>query len=106
MLMDGQRGTDLFLSLVVGPPFMSQSDDSGRFTFGDVPAGAYALRADGGSGGGIGAFDFTDTFTIDIDGTPRGDPSRPKRAREPGTIKVTVDNADVSDLRIVVTRSK
>jgi hypothetical protein len=81
---------------------MSQSDAGGRFTFGDVPAGAYTLRADAGSGGAFG-FGFTDTFGIDIDGTPRGDPSRPKPAREPGTIEVTVDNADVSDLRIVVT---
>jgi carboxypeptidase family protein len=103
MLMGGQRGIDLLLSLVVGPPLMSQSDAEGRFTLGDVPAGAYTLRADAGIGAGIGAFGFTDTFGIDVDGTPRGDPSRPKPAREPGTIEVTVDNADVSDLRIVVT---
>ena len=108
MLMGGRRGTDLLLSLVVGPSLMSQSDAGGRFTFGDVPAGAYTLRADAGSGGGIGAFGFgfTDTFGIDIDGTPRGDPSRPEPAREPGTIEVTVDNADVSDLRIVATGSQ
>jgi hypothetical protein len=105
MLMGGQRGTDLLLSLVVGPPLMSQSDAGGRFTLGDVPAGAYTLRADAGSGG-IGAFGFTDAFNIDSDGTPRGDPSQPKPAREPGTIEVTVDNADVSDLRIVVTGSQ
>ena len=105
MLMGGQRGTDLLLSLVVGSPLMSQSDAGGRFTFGDVPAGAYTVRADAGFGG-IGAFGFTDTFGIDIDGTPRGDPSRPKPAREPGTIEVTVDNADVGDLRIVVTGSQ
>ena len=105
MLMGGQRGTDLLLSLVVGPPLMSPSDAAGRFTFGDVPAGAYTVRADAG-GGGIGAFGFTDTFGIDIDGTPRGDPSRPKPAREPGTIEVTVENADVGDLRIVVAGSQ
>lgn len=102
MLMGGQRGTDLLLSLVVGPSLMSQSDAGGRFTFGDVPAGAHTLRADAG----FGAFGFTDAFGIDIDGTPRSDPSRPKPAREPGTIEVTVDNADVSDLRIVVTGSQ
>jgi hypothetical protein len=106
MLMGGQRGTDLLLSLVVGPSLMSQSDAGGRFTFGDVPAGAYTLRADAGFGGGIGAFAFRDTFGIDIDGTPRSDPGRPKPAREPATIEVTVDNADVSDLRIVVTGSQ
>ena len=108
MLMGGQSGTDFLLSLVAGQTLMSQSDAGGRFTFGDVPAGAYTLRADAGSGGGIGAFGFgfTDTFGIDIDGTPRGDPSRAKPAREPGTIEVTVDNADVSDLRIVVTGSQ
>ena len=106
MLMGGQHGTDLLLSLVAGPPLMSQSDAGGRFTFGDVPAGAYTLRADAGFGGGIGAFGFSDTFGIDSDGTPRGDPSRPKPAREPGTIEVTVENADVGDLRIVVTGSQ
>jgi carboxypeptidase family protein len=104
MLMGGQRGTDLLLSLVVGPPLMSQSDAGGRFTLGDVPAGAYTLRGDAGFG--VGAFGFTDTFGIDIDGTPRGDPTRPKPATVPGTIEVTVDNADVSDLRIVVTGSQ
>jgi hypothetical protein len=106
MLMGGQRGTDLLLSLVVGSVLMSQSDASGQFTLSDVPAGPYTLRADAGVGGGVGAFGVTDTFGIDIDGTPRRDPSRSKPAREPGTIEVTVDNADVSDLRIVVTGSQ
>ena len=105
MLMGGQRGTDLLLSLVVGSALMSQSDADGRFTLRNVPAGAFTLRADAGLGG-AGAFGFTDAFNIDSDGTPRGDPNRPKPAREPGTIEVTVDNADVSDFRIVVTGSQ
>jgi hypothetical protein len=105
LMMGGQHGTDLFFSLVVGPPLMSQCDAAGRFAFGDVPAGAYTLRVDTGFGG-IGAFGFTDTFGIGSDGTPRTDPSRPKPAREPGTIEVTVENADVGDLRIVVAGSK
>jgi hypothetical protein len=45
MLMGGQRETDLLLSLVVGPPLMSQSDAGGRFTFGAVAAGAYTPSA-------------------------------------------------------------
>jgi hypothetical protein len=107
MLMGGQGGTDVLLSLVIGlgPPLMSQSDAGGRFTFGAVPAGAYTLRTDAGLGG-IGAFGFTDTFGFDSDGTPRGDPTRPKPPREPGTIDVTVENSDVDDLRIVVAGSQ
>jgi Carboxypeptidase regulatory-like domain len=103
VLMGGHRGRDVFLSLVLGPSLMSQCDAGGRFTFGDVPAGAYTVRADAG---GIGAFGFTDTFGIDSDGTPRADPSQPKPAGEPGTIEVTVENADVGDLRIVVAESR
>jgi len=106
MLLDGQRGTDLFLSLIVGPPLMSQSDASGRFTFGGIPAGAYMVRAGGGSGIGAFAFGFSDTFGIGRDGTPRSDPNRPKPVPEPGTIEVTVENADISDLEIVVAGSR
>jgi carboxypeptidase family protein len=104
MLMGGQGGTDFFLSLVVGTPLMSQSDASGRFTFGGVPAGAYTMRAD--TGGGIGFFGVTDAFGIDSDGTPRVDPSQPKPPREPGTIEVSVENGDVDDVRVVVPGSR
>jgi hypothetical protein len=105
MLMDGSSGTDRFALLTLGPQDMSQSDDSGRFTFGSVPAGSYTVRADGGFGG-LGAFGFGDSFIIDGGGTPRTDPGSPRRAQEPGTIEVTVENANVSDLKIVVSRSR
>jgi protocatechuate 3,4-dioxygenase beta subunit len=102
MLMDAPHGTDSLLSLTMGPRGIIQSDASGRFTLGDVPAGSYTLRADdGGGAGGIGGF-FTASFGIDSGGTPRGDPNRPTPSLEPGTIEVTVDNANVSDLKIVV----
>lgn len=61
--------------------------------------------ADGGFGIGGFALGFTDTVGIGSDGTPRSDPNRPKPVREPGTIEVTVDNADISDLEIVVAGS-
>ena len=102
MLMGGRSGADFLLSMVAGPPLMSQSDAGGRFTFGDVPAGVYTVRADTG---GIASF-VTETFGIDRDGTPRTDPSQPQPAREPGTLEVSVDNADVGDLRIVVAGSR
>ncbi len=98
MLMTAPRGTDFLVSLAMGAPRMSQSDASGAFTFGDVAAGSYTLRAAGF--GGI--FAATDNFGIDIDGTPRADPIRPTPALEPGTLDVTIDTANVSDLRIVV----
>ena len=102
MLMGGRSGADFLLSMVAGPPLMSQSDAGGRFTFGEVPAGVYTVRADTG---GIASF-VTETFGIDRDGTPRTDPSQPQPAREPGTLEVSVDNADVGDLRIVVAGSR
>lgn len=107
MLMEGSHETGAaaaFLSLAMGPRGMSQSDADGRFSFGDVAPGSYTLRALGGFG--VGAFGVTDSFGIDSDGTPRGAPDRPKPAQEPGTLAVTVENANVSDLKIVVTRSR
>jgi protocatechuate 3,4-dioxygenase beta subunit len=103
MLMDG-RGTDSLFSLAIGPRGMSPSDASGRFTFADVPAGSYTLGADHGPGGGF--FAFNDNFIIDGSGTPRAGPSRPRPARAPGTIEVTVENANVADLKIIVPGSQ
>jgi hypothetical protein len=101
MLKDGPGGTDAILSLAMGPRGMSPSDAAGRFAFEDVPAGSYTLRASYGSGSG-GFFFVGDDFIIDGDGTPRAGPSRPRPAPEPGTIEVTIENANVSDLKIVV----
>jgi hypothetical protein len=103
MLMDGPRGTDALLSLTVGPRGMSESDAAGRFAFGDVPAGSYTLRAFDGPGGFFG---ITEDFIIDGGGTPRAGPGRPISAPEPGTIEVTVENANVSGLKIVVAGSQ
>jgi len=105
MLMDGPSGTNTLLSLVLGPPLMTQSDASGRFTFGDVPAGSYTLRVDNGPGG-LGVFGVSDTFGIDGDGTPRAAPGRAKPAPEPGTLEVTVENENVGDLKIIVRGSQ
>jgi carboxypeptidase family protein len=102
ILMDGRRDTDSLLSLSMEPRGMSQSDASGRFAFGDVPAGSYSLRA----GGGVGFFGISADFVIGSDGTPRAGPSRPRSAPEPGTIEVTIENASVSGLKIVVPRSQ
>src|SRR5439155_4244089 len=102
MLISGRRGTDSLVSLTMGPPGMIQSDASGRFTFGDVPAGSYTLRADGGGGGFFG---ISDDFIIDGGGTPRAGPSRPRRAVTPGTpgmIEVIVKNAHITDRKLVV----
>ena len=103
MLMSGRTGTDSLFFLSMGPPGMSQSDASGRFSFGEVPAGSYTLRA---SGDGGGFFGISDDFIIDGGGTPRAVPNRPRRAPEPGTIEVTIDDSNVSDLTIVVPRSQ
>ena len=107
MLMSGRRGTDSLLALTMGPG-MSQSDANGRFTFGDVSAGSYTLRADRN----LGFFGVTDDFVIDGGGTPRAAPSRPRLAPTqgtagmPATINVTVTNANISDLKLVVPRSQ
>lgn len=96
MLMDGP-GDSLF-SLATGPRGMSQSDAGGRFSFGEVPAGSYTLQA---SGGGGGFFGISGDFIIDSSGTPRAGPSRP-RPPVPGTIEVSVRNANVTDLKLVM----
>jgi protocatechuate 3,4-dioxygenase beta subunit len=102
MLMRGRRGTNSLLALSMGPEAMSPSDASGRFTFGGVPAGSYTVRA---SGGGGGFFATSDDFIIDGSGTPREGPPRRAPAPEPGTIDVTIENANVSDLKLVVSGS-
>jgi hypothetical protein len=103
MLMGGDgRGPDPLRFLIMGSPGMSQSDASGRFTFGDVPAGSYTLRAGQGA---AGIFARSEDFVIDGDGTPRAGPIGPEPAPQPGTIEVTVENANVSDLKIVVPAS-
>ena len=79
MLMDGPSGANPLLSLVLGPPLMTQSDASGRFTFGDVRAGSYTLRVVNGPGG-LGAFGASDTFGIDSERNTESGPG----AREAG----------------------
>jgi hypothetical protein len=77
---------------------MSPTDADGRFSIGEVPAGSYTLRAD--TAGGF--FGVTEDFIIDGEGTPRAGRSRPKPDQPPGTIELLVENANISDLRIVV----
>jgi hypothetical protein len=55
--------------------------------------------------GGGGLFEISD-FVSDGGGTPRTAPSRLGLAPAPGMIEVTVENADVSDLKIVVAGSQ
>lgn len=104
MLIGGDsRGSDPLRFVGMGSPSMIQSDGSGRFTFGDVPAGSYTLRA------GLeaaGTFATSESFVIDADGTPRAGETGPEPALPPGTIEVTVENANVSDLKIVVPASQ
>jgi hypothetical protein len=104
MLMGGDpRGSDPLRFVGMGSPSMIQSDGSGRFTFGDVPAGSYTLRA-GLEAAGV--FATRESFVIDADGTPRAGETDPGPALPPGTIEVTVENANVSDLKIVVPASQ
>jgi protocatechuate 3,4-dioxygenase beta subunit len=97
MLMDGRRGIDSLLALNFGPRGMSPTDSGGRFIIGDVPSGSYTLRAE--TAGGF--FGITDDFIIDGEGTPRG-LGGPKRDQPPGIIEVLVENANITNLRIVV----
>jgi hypothetical protein len=107
MLMGGDgRGTDALRFLSMGSPGMSESDASGQFVFGDVPAGSYTLRAGPGAGGGVGSFTTSEDVVIDAGGTPRAGPAGPKPAPPPGTIEVIVENANVSGLKIVVPSSQ
>jgi hypothetical protein len=102
MLMRGGRGTDSLRFLSMGSPGMSQSDASGRFTFGDVAAGSYTLRA----GHEAGIFTSSENFVIDGGGTPRAAPARPTPVLPPTTIEVTIEDANVTDLKLVVPRSQ
>jgi hypothetical protein len=81
---------------------MSQSDASGRFTFGEFAAGTYTLRA----GQDAGIFTSSEDFIIDGDGTPRAGPARATPVLPPATIEVTIEHANVTDLKLVVPRSR
>jgi Carboxypeptidase regulatory-like domain len=103
MLMGGLRAADVLISLDIEPRGMTQSDATGRFTFGHVPAGSYTLVASDSAGG---VFSTYEEFVIDGSGTPRVDPKRPKHPAEPGTIEVTIENASVGDLELVVPKTQ
>jgi protocatechuate 3,4-dioxygenase beta subunit len=102
-LEDGRSERDPLLSLSMGPDRTSQSDASGRFTLSNVAPGSYTLRADRDY---VGAFATFADFFFDSNGTPRAGSSRSTPARAAGTIEVTVENANVTDLRIIVPRSQ
>jgi len=96
-----------------GAPAMGQSDENGMFRIGGVVPGTYRLMAGtqtiwrGGStaGGGVAGGMVTVTGGVFVGGASLGGPGVPP---PPATtmatpIEVTVDNADVAGLKIVLT---
>jgi len=84
---------------MVGPPAQSSSDDQGRFVVAGVAAGSYTLRAVisvrlDAQGAGGGAFISGGTF-FSSGGT-----------QSPSSQNVVVGDADVTDIRLVVQRSR
>jgi protocatechuate 3,4-dioxygenase beta subunit len=111
-------------------PLMGRSDETGTFRIGGVVPGPYRIIAStptmwptpdgsavvGAGGGGAGGGGMVVTGGVLIGGSGRGGPGvpppwattmpspSPVATAMPAPIKVTVDNADVTGLKIVVTR--
>jgi len=100
-LMSNQGGVEPLLSLMMAPD-MTVTDSTGKFVFSSVPAGVYTLHAN--INGDIGGFSFGyfGDFVIGPDGIPRVDDTEKRSGQlPPGVVQVTVENADVTNLRVV-----
>jgi carboxypeptidase family protein len=96
-LMPDLRTDSWFVRLTTGPYESTQSDSDGNFTFNAVAKGTYTVSV--GEGGGIGA--LSATFSIDATGTPVGVTNGETLPLPPDTVAVTVNDADVTDVKIV-----
>jgi protocatechuate 3,4-dioxygenase beta subunit len=100
-LMSNQGGAEPLIPLMMASS-MTTTDSTGKFAFSSVPAGVYTLQAN--TNGGIGGFSFGyfDDFVIGPDGIPRADDTEQGSAQlSAGVVQVTVEDADVTNLRIV-----
>jgi hypothetical protein len=96
-LISDVRG-DVLLPLFVGTHGAIVTDAAGAFAFDDIPAGSYIVNADGG----VGVSGFSTRFVIDGSGAVTADADGKKPPLSPGSVAVSVTDADVAGLKIVV----
>jgi hypothetical protein len=97
-LTEESGSADSLLSQVIKIPNLRPVNSEGRFSF-DVTPGVYTLKAARAEDFGFASCEWRE-FTIDTSGTPRA-VSQPVPP-EPGAVSVTVENASIPDIRLVV----
>jgi protocatechuate 3,4-dioxygenase beta subunit len=106
MLLPDIRGGASFASLATGAYGSAQSDANGAFTVDGIPPGDYRMMAGGAAMGGT--FASSSNIVLNGSGTPLAlaDKDRPMPEPSLGTIAVTVKDADVADVRLVVKKQQ
>ena len=103
MLMPDLREGASLASFATGAHASTESDANGAFTLEGVPSGNYTVMIAEGMGG-IGAFASSSRIIINDTGTPIADTGAvfPLPAPSRGAIAITVRDADVTDVKLVV----
>ncbi|MBW8866346.1 MAG: carboxypeptidase regulatory-like domain-containing protein [Acidobacteria bacterium] len=99
-LMPDLRDDASLKSLLIGAHSFIQADANGAFAFRGIPAGAYTVASAGG--GDVGSAQTSRSIAIDNGGIPFAGQRRSDVATGPGTLAITIADADVSNIRLIV----
>jgi hypothetical protein len=91
-----------FALLATGAHASAQADAGGAFAFDNIPRGSYVVSATGDDG--LGA--FVGAFAIDGTGALTAETNAKTLPLAPGTVAVSVSDADVTDVKIVVKKPR
>jgi hypothetical protein len=99
-LMPDLRDDASLKSLLTGAHSFIRADANGAFAFRGIPAGDYTVES--ASGGDLGSVQTSRSIAIDNGGIPFAGKRRSDVTPSPGTLAITITDADVSDLRLIV----
>ena len=105
MLMPSVRDGVSFASFATGANGSAQSIENGTFALDGIPAGVYTVITTAGGGG---VFQSFTNIVFNGSGTPLAlaDKNHPMPEPSLGTVEISVKDADVTDLRLVVKKKQ